>query len=100
MFNSLLVVLAVAIMSVTPASSQLIGVDTGSMYFKVALVKPGSPFQIVTNVHSKRKTETILAMEDGERRFGGDAVNVANRRPQQAIQYIPRLLGRSTKRQG
>ena len=36
-------------------------------------------------------------MEDGERRFGGDAVNVANRRPQQAIQYVPRLLGRSTK---
>jgi hypoxia up-regulated 1 len=96
-FNRMLVLATMIFMGLTTASAQLIGVDTGSMYFKVALVKPGSPFQIVTNVHSKRKTETILGFEDAERRFGGDAVTLASRRPQQAIAFVPRLLGRSTK---
>jgi len=81
----------------TSTTAQLIGIDTGSQYFKVALVKPGSPFQIVTNVHSKRKTQTILGFDDGERRFGGDAVTLASRRPQQAIAFVPRLLGRNIK---
>ena len=37
------------------SQSAIIGVDLGSKYFKVALVKPGTPFEIVTNVHTKRK---------------------------------------------
>ena len=89
MFSTLLLLL------VTSTTAQLIGIDTGSAYFKVALVKPGSPFQIVTNVHSKRKTETLVGFEDGERRFGGDATTLASRRPKQAISFVPRLLGRN-----
>ena len=95
---TLLFLWAALVVALFPATNaQLMGIDTGSMFFKVALVKPGSPFQIVTNVHSKRKTETLLAFEDGERRFGGDANTLASRRPKQAIAFAPRLLGRSVK---
>jgi len=98
MFSKAIAILCYTILLIeTFTSAQLIGIDTGSQFFKVALVKPGSPFQIVTNVHSKRKTETILGFEDAERRFGGDAVTLASRRPKQAISFVPRLLGRSIK---
>ena len=38
----------------------IIGIDLGSKYFKVALVKPGTPFEIVTNVHTKRTGQAGL----------------------------------------
>jgi hypothetical protein len=33
----------------------------------VSLVKPGSMMDIVTNVHSKRKTENMVSFYEGER---------------------------------
>ena len=38
------------------SNGAIIGVDLGSKYFKVALVKPGTPFEIVTNVHVPEDT--------------------------------------------
>ncbi|CAH0478503.1 unnamed protein product [Peronospora belbahrii] len=69
------------------------GVDLGGEFFKIALVKPGTPFEIVTNVHSKRKTETMVAFEGDERLYGADAATVGVRRPQTAYSQIRRLLG-------
>jgi len=73
----------------------IIGIDLGSKYFKVALVKPGTPFEIVTNVHTKRKTETLVGFDEGERRFGGDAKTLAGRRPHLVFEQIPHLLGKN-----
>ncbi|TYZ66366.1 hypothetical protein PybrP1_011470 [[Pythium] brassicae (nom. inval.)] len=69
------------------------GVDFGGEFFKIALVKPGTPFEIVTNVHSKRKTETLVAFDGDERLYGADAATVAVRRPQTAYAQIRRFLG-------
>ncbi|KAF1314634.1 Hsp70-like protein, partial [Globisporangium splendens] len=69
------------------------GVDFGGEFFKIALVKPGTPFEIVTNVHSKRKTETMVAFDGDERLYGADAATVAVRRPQTAYSQIRRFLG-------
>merc|ERR1712146_495031 len=77
------------------SNGAIIGVDLGSKYFKVALVKPGTPFEIVTNVHTKRKTETLVGFDDGERRFGGDAKTLAGRRPHLVFEQIPHLLGKN-----
>ena len=55
----------------------IIGIDFGSRFIKVALVKPGRPFEIVLNVHSKRKPDTVLAVDKGERLYGSDAANLA-----------------------
>lgn len=35
----------------------IIGFDFGTEFYKGVLVKPGSPFRIVENTSSKRKTE-------------------------------------------
>ena len=40
------------------ASANVIGFDFGSTFFKITLVQPGNPFQIVENTTSKRKTES------------------------------------------
>ena len=40
------------------ASANVIGFDFGSTFFKITLVQPGNPFQIVENTTSNRKTES------------------------------------------
>ncbi|KAI9910027.1 hypothetical protein PsorP6_011204 [Peronosclerospora sorghi] len=88
----LLVLLGVGIM--TPVVEAVVaGVDLGGEFFKIALVKPGTPFEIVTNVHSKRKTETMVAFDGDERLYGADAATVGVRKPQTAYSQIRRLLG-------
>ena len=71
-----------------PVVANVAGVDFGGEYFKIAIVKPGSPFEIVTNVNSKRKTETMVAFDGEERFFGSDALNVGIRRPHNAYKSI------------
>jgi molecular chaperone DnaK (HSP70) len=46
----------------TITSANLIGFDLGSTFFKITLVKPGSPFSIVENYTSKRKTDTMMSI--------------------------------------
>ena len=41
-----------------PASANVMGFDFGSTFFKITLVQPGNPFQIVENTTSKRKTDS------------------------------------------
>ncbi|CAK4663374.1 unnamed protein product, partial [Aphanomyces euteiches] len=77
----------------TVVEASVAGVDFGGEFFKIALVKPGRPFEIVTNIHSKRKTETIVSFNGEERLFGADAMNIEVRRPQMAYSQIRRLLG-------
>jgi hypothetical protein len=43
-------------------NGNVIGFDFGSTFFKITLVKPGSPFSIVENLTSKRKTETMMTI--------------------------------------
>ena len=75
-------------------NGSLLGIDLGHQFFKVALVKPGTPFEIVTNVHTKRKTQSIVGFDNGERLFGGDAKTLSGRRPHLVFDGVRRLLGR------
>lgn len=45
-----------ATMLVLATSANVIGFDLGNTFFKITLVKPGSPFSIVENTTSMRKT--------------------------------------------
>jgi hypoxia up-regulated 1 len=51
--------LVTACLPLTALSKAILGVDLGSLYMKVALVQRNSPLEIVTNLHSKRKTEQV-----------------------------------------
>jgi hypoxia up-regulated 1 len=55
---SCLLLLSTHIQQVTAG---VMGIDLGSEFMKVSLVKPGSMMDIVTNIHSKRKTETMVS---------------------------------------
>ncbi|CAG8741863.1 16987_t:CDS:2, partial [Racocetra fulgida] len=51
----------------------VIAVDYGTNWFKVGLVKPGIPLDIVLNRDSKRKTPSVLTIRGEERIYGTDA---------------------------
>jgi hypoxia up-regulated 1 len=52
----------VAILAISQVAANIIGFDFGSTFMKATLVKPGSPFSIVENTASKRKTETMVSL--------------------------------------
>jgi hypoxia up-regulated 1 len=56
------------------ALGSVIGIDYGTDWFKVSLVKPGVPLEIVLNRESKRKTSSIVALRHNIRHLGSDAV--------------------------
>jgi hypoxia up-regulated 1 len=73
----------------------ILGIDLGSSYVKVALVRPGSPLEIVTNLHSKRKTEQLILFDNGGQRFyGADAAALLARKSGQTAAHISLALGR------
>lgn len=72
----------------------ILGVDLGSLYMKVALVQRGAPLEIVTNLHSKRKTEQMILFDQGSRFYGADANGLLARKPTKTPSGMTIVLGR------
>ena len=72
----------------------ILGVDLGALYMKVALVQRGAPLEIVTNMHSKRKTEQMILFDAGTRFYGADASSLLARKPKQTPVQMTVMLGR------
>ena len=77
--------------------ANVIGIDFGSDTMKVAIVQPGAPMEIVTNLQSKRKTPTAISFYRGERLFGADATAIIARKPDLTFVKLNRILGKSVK---
>jgi hypoxia up-regulated 1 len=83
------------------AGSAVLGIDLGTEYLKAALVKPGIPLEIVLTKDSKRKESAAVAFkpsrENGaafpERFYGGDALALAARFPEDVYANLKVLLG-------
>ncbi|KAL7534489.1 hypothetical protein ACHAXR_006880 [Thalassiosira sp. AJA248-18] len=75
-------------------SKAILGVDLGSLYMKVALVQRNSPLEIVTNLHSKRKTEQMVLFDAGSRFYGADASSLMARKPHLTPSAMSVMLGR------
>jgi hypoxia up-regulated 1 len=75
-------------------SKAILGVDLGSLYMKVALVRRNSPLEIVTNLHSKRKTEQMVLFDNGARFYGADASSLLARKPHLTPTAMTLMLGR------
>ena len=58
---------------------------------------PHSPClaQVITNIHSKRKTPTVIGFYKGERLFGADAEQISTRKPKFVLRNPQTLLGRN-----
>jgi len=76
------------------AAKAILGVDLGSLYMKVALVQSGSPLEIVTNLHSKRKTEQMILFDREQRFYGADASALLARKSLKTPAAMSLLLGR------
>ena len=76
------------------SAKAILGVDLGSLYMKVALVQRGAPLEIVTNLHSKRKTEQMILFDQGTRFYGADANGLLARKPTKTPAAMSLLLGR------
>ena len=72
--------------------SSVIGIDFGQEWFKVSIVKPGIPLDIVLNKETKRKTNSIVALKNNKRLFGNDAIAASIKDPSLA-HYPKSLLG-------
>ena len=75
------------------ARADLIGFDFGSNFFKITLVKPGSPFSIVENVTSHRKTHSQLTIGDEQRLYGKDSFLAGAKKPKTTFSDVLRQLG-------
>ena len=78
-------------------SKSILGIDLGSLYMKVALVRRNSPLEIVTNMHSKRKTEQMVLFDAGSRFYGADASSLLARKPHLTPTQMSVLLGRDAE---
>ncbi|PLN83416.1 putative Hsp70 family chaperone Lhs1/Orp150 [Aspergillus taichungensis] len=82
------------------AGSAVLGVDVGTEYLKATLVKPGIPLEIVLTKDSKRKESAAIAFKPTgdnapfpERFYGGDALSLAARYPDDVYVNLKPLLG-------
>ncbi|KAJ1343400.1 hypothetical protein BSLG_001990 [Batrachochytrium salamandrivorans] len=57
-------------------SSTVIGVDYGTDWLKMAMVKPGGVLETVLNGESKRKTAAVVNIRNGVRTYGSEAVGL------------------------
>ena len=92
--TSPLYLLGLSTLPTTSLSKAILGVDLGSLYMKVALVQRNSPLEIVTNLHSKRKTEQMVLFDAGSRFYGADASSLMARKPQLTPSQMSVMLGR------
>lgn len=91
---ALLACLGTLLMFPVVESKAILGVDLGTLYMKVALVQRGAPLEIVTNFHSKRKTEQMILFDSGTRFYGADASSLLARKPLKTPVQMTLMLGR------
>lgn len=74
--SPLLLLLIGVLMLVCVSRGSVIGIDLGTDWFKVSIVKRGNVFDLVLNAESKRKTPAMMGIREGERAFGSSAVTM------------------------
>ena len=80
-------VLSLGVLSPLLEAAGIMGIDFGTDWYKVALVKPGVPLEIVLNKDSNRKTDAHVTIRAGIRYFGSDAVNLVGSRKWRECEY-------------
>jgi hypothetical protein len=93
----LFVLVALQHVPVLVQSRAILGVDMGSLYMKVALVQSGRPIEIVTNLHSKRKTEQMILFDNQctIRSYGADAMALLQRKAHITPTAMSVMVGRN-----
>ncbi|KFH13069.1 DnaK family protein [Toxoplasma gondii VAND] len=86
--------LSVSLFSPLGAKAQVVGLDLGSEFVKVALVAAGRPIEILLNPASKRKTNNAVSFADEEKReLGDEGAAQAAKKPDRVFLHPNLLLG-------
>ena len=93
-FFSFLLKLIFLINFIQQIKSNYLGIDFGTEFIKVSILKLGNPFKMVENIQSKTKTPSAIAFKDEERLFGSDAMGKKVRLPTQVFVYMHEFLGK------
>eukprot|EP00929_Paragymnodinium_shiwhaense_P119025 TRINITY_DN90912_c0_g1_i1.p1 TRINITY_DN90912_c0_g1~~TRINITY_DN90912_c0_g1_i1.p1 ORF type:complete len:915 (-),score=410.13 TRINITY_DN90912_c0_g1_i1:381-3125(-) len=75
--------------------AQIMSIDLGHEFFKVALMRQGVPLEIVLNPHSKRKTPTAVSFMDAIRAFGDDALQHQGKGPSKVPMFFHSFMGKN-----
>ena len=75
-------------------SPYMMGIDLGSEFFKVTVIKPGKPFMMLENLLSKTKTESALGLKEDEITYAYDALAKKAKAPANIFNYFSEFLGR------
>jgi len=92
-----------SLVSLVSAAPAVLGIDFGTNSIKAAIVKPGTPLDIVLTKDSKRKEAAAIAFKPSpngpfelgsfpERLYGGDALAVAGRFPGDVYTNLKALI--------
>ena len=71
----------------------VLGIDMGSEWVRIGLVKPGVPMEIVLNKETRRKTPMIVYTSLKERLLGEESVSAGIKRPSATHKYFTRTVG-------
>ena len=72
----------------------MMGIDLGTEYFKVTVIKPGKPFMMLENLLSKTKTECALGLKEDEITYAYDSLAKKAKAPANIFNYFSEFLGR------
>ncbi|KAJ3336011.1 Hypoxia up-regulated protein 1, partial [Kappamyces sp. JEL0680] len=75
-------------------TSTVIGIDFGTDWLKVSIIKPGGQIETVLNRESKRKTNAVLNIRNGIRTYGIEADTLGMRFPHLTYGHLKSLLGK------
>lgn len=75
-------------------SAAVIGIDLGTEFIKIGIVKPGAPVDAVLNEQSKRKTPAMVGWRGTERHVGEAAKTLSTRFPTTMFKNLNFLLGK------
>jgi molecular chaperone DnaK (HSP70) len=59
-------------------SSSVIGIDYGTDWLKVSILKPGGAIETVLNRESKRKTNAVINIRKGIRSYGIESITLVS----------------------
>ncbi|KAI3635861.1 hypothetical protein MIR68_006499 [Amoeboaphelidium protococcarum] len=89
-----IILASVAAALIGTCQAAVMGIDFGTEWIKVGLVKPGIPMDLVLTKDSKRKADAVVTIRDGIRYFGSEGVSQGVKRPKEAYGKLKNLVGR------
>eukprot|EP00833_Pecoramyces_ruminatium_P009689 jgi/Orpsp1_1/1183721/evm.model.c7180000086430.1 len=82
------------LLNVTFIKASVMAIDYGSQWYKVSLITPKIPLELVLNEESQRKTRSIISIIDDVRMFSNEAISKSTKYPKQTFDFLKLLVGK------